>query len=345
MEICGEPSRVASNELALSVLSRIALVSFGGTIEAVGRSRLDQSEYVDGKQYVSPRQLLERIPELNEMATVEVRALRSGPSTGVGPPDWLRLAREVVAIQAEPSVDGVVVTHGTATLEETAYFLQLTARERPPVVVTGAMRPWTAIGSDGDVNVIDAVRVVRSLATTEVGVVVVMNGLIHAARDVTKSRTHGVDAFRSLNYGALGAIHADGTVTVARLSRKSPRFTLDARTELPRVDIVFSYPGADGTAIDAFVTRGARAIVVAGLGSGRPTPDEDRAVDDAVARGVVVVQSSRVGDGHVGRTVRMRERRIVASGDLSPWKVRVAISLLLRETDDSNEIQRLLDSC
>jgi L-asparaginase len=241
----------------------------------------------------------------------------------------------------------LVVTHGTNTLEETAYFLHLTVGSRKPVVLTGAMRPFNALGTDGPLNLLRAIQVAAAAESRGYGVLVVMNDTIHGARDVTKRGTYRVDAFRSPGHGPLGTADADGEVVFqhrpVRVSVDGPAFDVDGLADLPRVDIVTSHVGADGVFVDAAVAVGAQGIVSAGTGAGRPTPSEEAALERAVAAGVVVCQASRVGRGRVSAAPGLVARGMVAAGDLPPWKARILLSLALTRTGDPSEIQQLFD--
>jgi L-asparaginase len=216
------------------------------------------------------------------------------------------------------------------------------------VVLVGALRPASALSADGELNLLRAVQVAAAPAARGQGVLVVLNDTIFAARDVTKTATSRVDAFRAPDLGPLGFADADGEVVFhhRRVEAEGARLTfpITGRVQLPRVDVVMSYVGADGVPIDAVVAAGARGIVSAGTGAGRPTPDEIEAFDRAAGRGVVVCQSSRVGSGRVPRTPSMSRRGVVAAGNLQPWKAKVLLALALTTTDDPSAIQMLFDS-
>ncbi|HLY66185.1 MAG TPA: asparaginase, partial [Chloroflexota bacterium] len=245
------------------------------------------------------------------------------------------------------SADGAVVAHGTNTLEETAYFLNLTLKSDKPVVVTGAMRPSTGLSADGELNLLNAVRIAADPSSRGRGVLVVMNDTIHGARDVTKTNTFRVHTFQSRGTGPLGYSDSDGRVvwygqTVRRHTLAS-EFDVSVLADLPRVDVVVTYAGADGALIDAAVAAGAQGIVSAGSGAGRPTPAEDQALDRARAAGVIVVQASRTGSGRVARSPRLRARDIVTADDLVPWKARILLALALTRTSDVQDVQRMFE--
>jgi L-asparaginase len=262
--------------------------------------------------------------------------------------DWLDLVPTIHSILEQCDVDGLVITHGTNTLEETAYFLNLTVKTDKPVVLVGAMRPSSAISADGYLNIISAVRTAAAPQSRGVGCLVVMNDTIFSARDVTKTATYRVDTFRSHDLGPLGYADADGKVIYYHRSLK--RHTTDTEFDvrgvrsLPRVDIVLSYVGADGTMIDAAVKAGAKGVVSSSTGAGKPTPAEDAAFDAAYAQhGVLMCLCSRVGSGRVVRSPGLTKRGFVAADNLPPWKARILFALALAKTDNADDIQRMFD--
>jgi L-asparaginase len=327
---------------------RVAFISTGGTFDAVGRSRLDLAWYTDNRQRLDEAAILRDLPELADLASVEhvPPTFERVPSYALGPADWLALARLVSGLVARPDIDGVVLTHGTNTLEETAYFLHLAVPTIKPIVLVGAMRPASGLGTDGQLNLVRAVQVARSPEARGHGVLVVVNDTIHSARDVTKTATFRVEAFQAPDTGPLGYADADGVVVFyhhpARPVLGVP-FPLEGVDHLPRVDVLVSYVGADGVLIDAAVAAGAVGLVSAGTGAGYPTPAEHDAYDRAISAGVVVCQSTRVGSGRVSRSPRMQTRGVVTSDNLQPWKAKVLLSLALTRTRKSEEIQPLFD--
>lgn len=330
-----------------SARPRIALFLTGGTIDSLGTSRLDLAWYYEAGQRLGPGALLASVPELQDVARVEEVPFRRLPSYALTDRDWLELA-DAVESALNRGMDGVVITHGTNTLEETAYFLSLTVRSGKPVVLVGAMRPPSGLGSESALNLLNAVRVAASPSAHGQGVLVVMNDTIFAARDVTKTATFRVNAFDARDLGPLGYADADGQVLFYHRSTRTPEpahsFPVAGRTNLPRVDVLVSYVGADGVLVDAAVAAGAQGIVSAGTGAGRTTPAEEAALDRAARQGVVVCQSSRVGSGRVVRSPSLARRGWVAAGNLQPWKARVLLAVALTCTRDPAEIQRLFDS-
>ncbi len=321
---------------------RVAVILTGGTIDSIGSSRLDLAWYTEARKRLDAGELLAGVPELAEIADVEEVAFRRLYSSAITTPEWIELAQLVDRLAEVDGFDGVVITHGTNTIEETAYFLHLVLRTAKPVVLVGAMRPSSALSTDGPLNLVRAVQVASDARSAGQGVLVVMNDAIFGARDVTKTATLRVDAFAAPDLGPLGYADADNRVVFYHAPgrpRPAEPFTLDNIDDLPRVDVVVSYIGADGVMIDAAVAAGARGIVSAATGVGHPTPAEDEALDRACAQGVVVCQSSRVGSGRVSRTPSLVRRGIVTADNLRPWKARVLLSLALTKTSDPDQIQ------
>jgi len=327
---------------------RVALIGTGGTISSIGRGSLDLWEYMDTSRKAEPDELLMRFPEVTEAAEIVSVRFRAVGSTAIGPADWLALDTTVHdAASREAPLDGIVITHGTATLEETAYFLNLTLKVDPTVVLVGSQRPATGLSSDAGLNLLNAVRVASAREARGLGVLVLLNDEVQAARDVTKSSTLRLETFRSPDLGMLGYADPDGRVAIYRRPsrRHAPgtEFDVRGRTELPRVDIAASYAGTDGAAIRAFVAAGARAIVSAALPPGVTTPAETDALLEARRRGVLIVLSSRAGSGRVLPRTLVRERGFVVADNLNPQKARVLTMLALTRTADVAEIQRMFD--
>ena len=328
--------------------ARVAVITTGGTIDSLGADRLDMAWYFEAGKRLEAGELLGRIPEVRAFADLQELPFRRLPSHGLVTADWLELARTIQDLFDGDRADGVVVTHGTNTLEETAYFLHLVIKSDRPVVVVGAMRPASALSSDADLNLVNAIRVAAEPTSRARGVLVLLNDTIHSARDVTKTTTFRVETFSGRDLGPLGFADADGRVVYyhrpERLHTLQSEFDARALVELPRVDVVLSYVGSDDVVIDALVAAGARGLVSAGTGAGRPSPTEDAALDRAVRAGLVVCQSSRTGSGRVVRAPSLQRRGIVAADNLTPWKARVLLSLALTRYTDSAHIQRLFDT-
>jgi L-asparaginase len=330
----------------MAELPRVALIFTGGTIDSVGTDRLDLAWYIEAGKRLADGELVGRIPELAQIAHTEEVPFRRLPSHALTAKDLLDLNRTVHAL-LEGHADGVVITHGTNTLEETAYFLTLTLKTDKPVVLVGAMRPASGLSADGYLNLLNAVRVAAAPEARGRGVLVVLNDTIFAARDVTKTATYRVQAFQGRDLGPLGYADADGRVVFyhspARKHTTQTEFDVRGLDDLPRVDVVLSYIGADGTMIDAAVAAGAQGIISAGTGAGRPTPAEDAALERAHQQGVVIVQSTRVGSGRVVRSPGLRRRGWVAADNLVPWKAKVLLALGLTVTRDPDRLQAMFE--
>ena len=326
-----------------TVLPRIAVIGTGGTISSLGASSLDVLEYPDFGQKLSCEALLERFPETRLVADPAPVTFRQVGSTEIGPKDWVEIRAMIHRIaRDQPPVAGFVIPHGTATLEETAFFLNLTLACEQPVVLVGAQRPASALGTDAGMNLVNALRVAGSSEARGKGVLVVLNDEIHAARDVVKTSTYRLQTFRSADFGALGHADGDGVHFYrAPLGAHMPDtpFAALKLTTLPRVEIIYSYAGADGALVDAAVNSGARGLVSAGFAPGSPTPDQRAAFERAAKAGIVVVQCSRAA-GRVAPRRRLRESGIVAGEDFSPQKARILLMLALSTTSDVEEIQR-----
>lgn len=328
-------------------LPRVYLFGTGGTISFVGESRTDFANYSYRGRQLTIQEMLARVPEAESLAEVLPEQVINVGSTEVYPEHWVTLANRInEAFAADESVAGVAVTHGTATLEETAYFLNLTVRDARPVVVTGAMRPPSAMGTDADNNLLDAIRIAASANSVGRGALVVLNNEIQSARDVTKTDSYRVETFQSGHMGFLGYSDSDGAVIYYR--RPERRHTADSEfdvsnvTELPQVDIAYAYAGVDGTVIDALVEAGVKGIVAAGLGSGGSPSLFMSALRRAIAAGVPVVISTHVGTGRVLQTRRFIEDGYIVADNLHPKKARILLMLGLTVTSDPAELQRMM---
>lgn len=330
----------------MSELPRVALILTGGTISSLGASRLDLAWYPEHDGRLTSHEMISAVPELAEFATVEESTFRQLSSHALTVGDWLDLAATVRRLVARDDCAGVVVTHGTNTLEETAYFLQLTVDSEKPVVFTGAMRPPSALGADGFLNLVRAVQVAASPDARGHGVLVVMNDRIHAARDVTKTITSRTDTFVAPDSGPLGFTDADGRVVFyhRHVYAAAHPFAAVEPSTLPRVDIVVSYVGADATFVEAAIGAGARGIVCAATGAGRATPEQEDALDIASDNGVVVCYASRTGAGRVPWGSPARAVKAVMADNLPAWKAKVLLSLALTRTTDLTEIQEIFDN-
>ena len=322
---------------------RVHLLATGGTISNVGDDkRRTGTELVDG------------IPGVGQMATVTVEQFSNVPSSAVTEAMWRGLATRIRQLQqGDDAPVGFVITHGTDTMEETAYFLSLTVGGCEPVLVTGAMRQANWVGADGPANLRNAIRAAIAPASRGRGTMVLMNDELFAARDVTKSNTTRLNAFSAPDAGVLGLTDPD-TIVFHRPVPASCRpslFDLSAIGEFPRTDVVYAYIGADSVVVDALVNAGSRGLVVAGVGRGGTTPAMSRALRRATERGVTVILSNRTGSGRVGTASHPDSLAALPAGrgatigatDLNPQKARVLLMLALAAHSSARRIAELFD--
>ncbi|WP_323050381.1 asparaginase [Caballeronia mineralivorans] len=326
-------------------LPRIAVLATGGTIAGEAGDAAKTSGYKAG--VVGVDKLLGAVPSLSQVARIHAEQVASIDSKDMTPALWATLCARVNALLEQDDIDGIVITHGTDTLEETAYLLHLTVKSEKPVVLTAAMRPATALSADGPLNLLNAVTVAASRASSKQGVLVAFNNQIHCGRDVTKTSTYAVDAFRSPEGGALGWVQ-DGQVEFQRsvVRPHTLQSPFQIRAELPAVEIVTSYAGASRVAIDALVAAGVKGLVIAGTGNGSIHSTLQQAVADAVKQGVAVVRSSRVGAGHVMRNGSAPDDALgsITAGALNPYKARVLLMLALAAGTAPADLQRVFDT-
>ena len=329
-------------------LPKVRVLAAGGTISRIGGHRLDYVAYPETGRQLTIEEMLARIPEAAEIARVEVEPFTDMASPAMTPQQLIGVARRINHyFRDEPDLAGVVVTHGTATMEEIAYFLNLTVRDARPVVLTGAMRPPSALGTDADVNLLAAIRTAASPAAVDRGVIVVFNDEISAAREVSKANTLRVETFKPGELGLLGYVDPDDAIVFYRspTRRHTHRsaFNVDKLSTLPRVDIVYVYQGADGLLVDCLAERGVEGIVLASLGGGVPTPAMEEAAARAVKQRIAIVVSTRVGHGRVILTPSRKALGFIAGDNLNPQKARVLLMLALATTRDPAAIQDLFN--
>ena len=336
-----------SQEAGKEDLPLVWVLSTGGTIAGTGASSTSLSEYKSGT--ILGEELVNAVPEIKQYANVKVEQVINVGSPDVTLEDWVKLANRINNIFAEdPKVSGVVLTHGTNTLEETAYFLNLTVKHVRPVVVVGAMRPATAISADGPLNLLNAVRVALAPEAHGKGTLVVMNDEINAARDVTKTNTYRVETFRSPELGYLGYVDAD-RVSFYRASTKrhtvNSEFDVSKVKEFPKVDIVYSYIEPSVTMIQALHSIGVKGIVFAATGAGGLSKFEKEAVKTILSSPPgpkpVFVRSTRTGNGRVISRKEYDELGYIAADTLNPQKSRILLMLALTRTNDLEEIRRM----
>jgi L-asparaginase len=326
---------------------RVYIIGTGGSISCIGESRIDLIDYNYADKHLSIAEMLARIPEVEERAEICAEQFLNVYGGDVTPGQWLALARRINSIfRDDPEAAGVVVTHGTSTLEETAYFLNLTVKSERPVVVTGAMRPPTAMSTDADANLYDAIRVAGCDAARGKGVLVVLNNHILAARDAVKTSTSRLETFKSSELGVLGYADSDGQVVFyrapIRVHTSGSEFDAERLESLARVDLACAYSGVDGIAIEALVKAGARGIVGVGLGSGSAPRAFLTALEEARDQGVSVVVASQSFNGRVMGKRTFRSRGFVVADNLAAKKARILLMLALAAPRSNAELQRMM---
>jgi L-asparaginase len=334
---------IASLCLTLQVeaqdLPTVALFTTGGTIQSKGAHRQKLMEYSDGR--VTPADLLADLPELMDIANIEVHEISNVGSGSIGVDQHLRLAKEITEVLARDDVSGAVVTHGTTTLEETAFFLHLTVKSDKPVVVVGAMRPFTATSRDGPFNLYNATRVAMDPEAVGKGVMVVLNDTIHSARFVTKGHTYHVETFVSRDIGPVGYTDSDRVVfyrdVLTRHTINSEFDVMDLET-LPKVDIVTGYQEASAEPIPALVADGIEGLVL-NSSSGSFKAEIMR----AQAAGVIIVSSDRKGAGRVVISANKAAQGIITADNINAQKSRILLRLALTKTKNIKEIQRIFN--
>jgi len=327
---------------SVPTLPRIRLLATGGTIAGAhtGGSR----SYQAGAFSIDA--LIQAVPQLAALARLEVEQVAALGSQDMSEAVWLKLAARAQAALAEPDVAAVVITHGTDTMEETGYFLNLVVPSAKPIVLVGAMRPATEISADGPMNLYNAVAVAAHPDTRGRGVLVVANDEIHFAREVAKTNTTQVGTFKATHRGLAGLVHA-GRLHLygppVRRHTTASEFSLAGITALPRVDIVYAHAGMGRELIDAAVRAGAKGLVIAGVGDGNLNAVALAAAAAAVRAGVAVVRSSRTGGGVVERNLEVDDDGLgfIAADELNPQKARVLLMLGLARTTDPRALQEM----
>ena len=318
--------------MAQTQLPLIKVVATGGTIANTPSGRLHAGE------------VAEAIPELKKIARLDVEEVIRVGSASISIENWLKLANRINEIVTnEKDVKGIVVTHGSNTLEETGYFLSLAVKSEKPVVLTAAQRQFTTLSSDSPKNFLQAVKVAASEEAQGKGALIVTNDTINAARDVTKTISYRLETYSSRDIGVLGFVD-DDQVTFYRspLKKHTTAAPFDVRNlrGLPRVDVIYSYVDADGFLIEAAAEKGkSQGLVIAGFPTGSPTPAMDQAIKKVAAQGVPIVMTHRGGMGRV----RVNEQRpyYVWGDNLTPQKARILLMLALTKTQNRKEIQKI----
>jgi L-asparaginase len=322
---------------------RVMILATGGTIAGSAQSAT-QTGYASGQ--VSVDAMIAAVPEMTTIARVQGEQVANVGSQDMTFAIMIDLSRRINALFNADEVDGVVVTHGTDTMEETAYFLNLTINSEKPVVMTGAMRPFTAISADGPLNLYNAVAVAADRDAAGRGTLVVMNDRIHGAHSLTKSNTTSVETFISPINGLIGTVNYGKAEYFRRPSRKhtlNSDFSVEEIASLPRVDVIYACADMPADLIDCSVGNGAKGIVIAGDGNGNMNAASIERAAKAAGQGVFIVRSSRVPTGNVGRNVEIDDDRMrfLVSDELNPPKARILLMLALLKKRHLDEIQQL----
>jgi L-asparaginase len=311
---------------------RVRLLATGGTISNRAGGRLTAEELVTS------------IPDLTRYVTPEFEQFANTSSSQLTLEQWRDLARRINELyRSDAQLAGIVVTSGTDTLEELAYFLNLTVRDARPVAVVGSMRNPSTLGYEGAANLLEGFRVAADPASRGRGVLVVLNDEINAAREVTKTDALRLQTFQTRGYGILGVVDSDRVVYYRRVESRhtaQSEFDVSSIEELPRVDVLLTYQAASGDLIRAAVDAGARGIVIATAGAGAMSGTQSEGVRYAQSKGVPVVITTRTGSGRIGRSGG-RGGTLVAGQDLAPIKARILLMLALTRTTDANELRRI----
>jgi len=324
-------------------LPKIKVLATGGTIAGAQAAQSDAG-YKSGTFSVDD--LIKAVPQLTNVAELSGEQIANIGSQTMNHEVWLKLAARCNELLAQNDVDGIVVTHGTDTMEETAYFLSLVVKSDKPVVLVGSMRPATAISADGPINLYNGVALAANPEAKGRGPLVVLNDTIHYAREAQKTHTTRMDTFQSPNRGIAGMMN---TGKVFFYSMNTTRHTTQSEfsvaglktNDLPRVEIVYSHVDLGGDTVDFLVRQGVKGIVLAGVGDGNSTDAVIAALEQAAKKGVAVVRSSRVGSGVVDRNVEVNDDKLgfIAGMELNPQKARILLMLGLTKTNDPKKLQ------
>ena len=327
--------------------ARVSLVVCPGTLPSQGINRFDITHYNirhSGKGRLTARAMIDQLPEIAGFADIEPD--ENDPFPVATHADLARFARHMQGVLDRPEIDGAVVVQGTNTLEETAFFLNLVVKTKKPLIVVGAQRPFTAVSTDAHLNLANAIRVAASSQARGLGVLVVTNSEINAARDVTKTFTFQVQTFRSRDLGVLGYADADRIVfyrTPTRIHTTASQFTLADADNLPKVEILYGHTGADPRLARAAVDLGAKGLVIAGIGAGAMGVYLDTSVALA-AEGIKVVRSARVGEGRVLAIGNAHEEGTIGADNLNPQKAAILLAFAMARDMDNAGIQSIFDT-
>lgn len=341
--LCAFVFHVATVSAKSVDLPKVVVVATGGTIAM----KLDP-DTGNPVPAVTGEELVSAVPEIKDIAKIEVVEFSNIPSDYMTPKRWINLSKTVNEVLNKDDVAGVVITHGTDTLEETAFFLDLTLKSEKPVVCIGAQRSASADDSDGPRNLLNAVKIVTSPKANGKGVMLALNHYINAARPVTKTHTSNVQTFKSGDYGYLGYVDKDKVIFYHKPLRRQ-KFELPDK--LPEVDLISMYPGANGDHVRYAVEKGVKGIVVSGYGWGNVNDSMYEAIKFAIENNVPVAMSTRVYNGRVlpvygfkGGGATLKDIGVVFTDDLTPWKARIVFMLALSQTKDHEKLQKYFNN-
>lgn len=346
VSLLSTPTAIAAEAAAPAALPKVKVIGTGGTISGKSADETSFQNYKSGTLLI--KDMVDALPNKDKIAEVTTAQFGNAGSSAYSMQELFDLSLQVD--EALKEQDGVVVTTGTDTMEEIAYFLDLTVQSPKPVVVTGSMRPWTVIGSDAQANLYNAIKLAGSGKTKYFGTVLMLNDTIHAAREVTKSNDYRIDTFESPQVGMLGYID-ENNIRIYRAPARSVRpagewatpfdLTRIKKEDLPKVEIAYSYQGAGGEAIDGFVAGGAEGIVTAGTGAGGISKAMGEARKKAIdEKGVIFVTTTRTGSG----SIYSSGKGIIAGDNLNPQHARVMLLVSLSFSKDYDTIKRWFDT-
>jgi L-asparaginase len=321
----------------------VVILATGGTIAGAAGSGV-QSGYTSGQVTIDA--MVNAVPDITKLANIKGEQISNVGSQDISFEIMLKLAKRINELTAGKDVDGIVITHGTDTMEETAYFLNLVTKTDKPVILVGSMRPSTAVSADGPLNLYNAVAVAADPNAKNRGVLLVMNDWIHSAQSLTKVSTTAVQTFMSPIRGLIGTT-AYGTNEYYRFPHSrygsKSQLSVDGVTKLPRVDIIYADADMEPDIIDSSVEHGAKGIVIAGVGNGNMNKAALEACKRAAKKGVIIVRSTRVATGNVARNVEVNDDELgfVASNDLNPQKSRILLSVALLQPRKLPDLQML----
>lgn len=327
--------------LATDTKPGVTIYATGGTIAGKADSNTATTGYKAGA--IGVEDLVQAVPAIADVAIVKGEQIANTASGNINQAILLKLSKAINQQLKSPETQGAVVTHGTDTLEETAFFLDLTVKSEKPVVVVGAMRPATAISADGPMNLLEAVTLAASPSADKRGVLVLLNDRIGSAFYTTKTNSTAIDTFKANEQGYLGAFYGGKPHFFYQPAQpeNKPTFDVSNKTTLPKVDILYSYQDQDSELLKAAIEHGAKGIVIAGSGNGSVPSNVKEEIKNLMAKGIPVVLSTRTGNGYI--TTKTNKEEGIGSGVYNPQKARILLSLALSEGDDMEKIRNYFE--